>query len=370
MKKSYKKKAVRVDINQKITNLFLDQLKAGVAPLQQTYQETDFREFTSFYSEKSYKGINIVLLWLAKQANQLQSNGFLTFNQATEIAGISSEQIKDARDKSKPKVTLQSINHPLAGQKSIGFVVYQSPLYKDKNGATWIKKEKDGNIRKEPTSYEIRSEGIKQIWTSNSHSVWSVDQMSNIPQKWLEKRNNAGTIINKDVNEGTQNERLRELAQNLIKKNGIKVVTGESPDYDEKRDVIVMPKINDFVSDSSFYRSLIHQLVHWTGHKDRLNRDFDKTYGENSNIENIAQEELIAEMGSAFMCQKSGLDSFTSSNLEYHTSMMSPWIGLLENNNKALVFAASKAEKSVDYLIKSLDNELVLDKENSNDLKL
>lgn len=361
MNKGYKKKGVVADINEKITNLFIDKLQKGQIPWLSPYQSTDFNEFTSFASGKPFKGINRVLLWIAKQEHQLESNALLTFNQATDISGITKEQMLDVRDPSKKDVTLESVNHPLAGQKSVGFIVYNSPIYKDANGKIWSKREAGGKVRKEPTQAEQEKENIEKSWITKSYSVWSVDQMAHIPERWQEKRNNAGKVINKDTIEGTSSERIRDSVQALIKKNGIKVITGESPDYDIDRDVIVMPKINDFVSDNSFYRTLLHQVVHWTGHKDRLDRRLNSVYGENVSLKSVAQEELVAELGSAFLCQKLGLDSFASSNLEHHASMISPWISLMESNKKAITFAASKAEKALDYLSLSLENKLTND---------
>jgi antirestriction protein ArdC len=362
MPKPYKKKALKVDVNQKITDKFLEKIKSGTPLVQKTFESTDFLEFTSFHSGNAYKGINRLLLRMYKEEHQFKSNGFLTFNQATDIAGISEKDMAAVRDKKNKDVTLSSVKHPLLGQKSVGFIVFQSPIYKDKQGVTWNERDAKGRVRN-PTPKEIKEKELSQIWVSRTHAVWNVDQMSHIPEKWLEKRNNAGTVINQDTLAGSPNERLRDLAQALIKKNKIKVVVGSEPDYDASKDVIVMPKLDDFVSDNSFYRSLLHQVAHWTGHKDRLDRNFDTVYGANSTVDKIAQEELVAEFASAFMCEKSGLDSFASSNLEYHASMMNPWISLLEGNNKSVLFAASRAEKISEYLTKSLDNEITLDKE-------
>jgi antirestriction protein ArdC len=362
-------KGVNMTPNEEITKAYVDLLKSGISPMQKSYQDADFREYTSFYSGKPYKGYNRISLGMSKEANQLYSNAFLTFNQATKIAGISPQQIQDVRDRKKPSVTLESINHPLAGQKKVGFVVYVSDIYM-KGDAVWSKTEDDGSVRTKPTYKEIKDENIKKERVEEKHFLWSMDQMSYIPKTWTDKRKNKENEISKLIVGDNSNERLRELAKTLIKKNEIKVVTGESPDYDEKRDVIIMPKINYFVSDSSFYRSLVHQIVHWTGHKDRLNRSINKLSENNSKIEDIAREELIVEMGSAFMCQSAGVDSFTSSNLENHVSMINSWLNLLENDSQALVSSATSAEKSASYLIKSLSNEVAIKNERLNGFNL
>jgi len=359
MTSTYKKRAYLTDVNKRVTEVITGKLKDGQLPWLSPYRSSDYTEFTSFFKDESFKGLNKVLLWIAKQEHQLQSNAFLTFNQASEIAGIPPEKVADTRDPKKPDVTLKSINHPLAGQISVGFIVYNSPkfTYVEKDGTTktWSKKGSNGKVRKFPTSSEIKEQSIKKEWTTRSYKVWSLDQMAYLPEKWLERRNDV--VTEKEVADPSNEVKIKQAVQSLIKKNSIKVVTGEKPHYDVSRDVIVMPKINEFVSDSSFYRALLHQVVHWTGGNGRLNR----VSNNNPMAEDVAKEELVAELGTAFMCQKLGIDSFASSNLEHHDAMINPWIKLMEDDSKAITFAASRAEKSMNFLVKSLEREVKIE---------
>ncbi len=366
MNRNFQKKRVDVDASQKASELVLNKLKSGQIPWAFPYQSNDYTEFTSLSNGEPYKGINKVLLWIAKQENQLQSNGFITFSQATKMSGIDGKTMGDVRSKKKPEVTLKSVNHPLANEKSVGHVVVNTLRYKNAEGELW--KPKAGG-KQRPSKEEIKNEGLKETWLSNIHRVWSVDQMSHIPEKYQAKLDKAKESLQQDqYSVRNQDEKIKSVVQSIIQKSGIKVVTGEKPSYDHDRDVIIMPKINSFVSDSSFYRALVHQIVHWTGHKDRLNRNLGGISFEDSTSSRLASEELVAELGTAFLCQKLGMNSFTSSNLEYHDSMITSWIKLIEQGNDVLKIAASRADKSMNYLIKTLEMEVK--KENTQELSL
>lgn len=358
MTNGYKKKGNEVDIDKTVSDVIVGKLKAGQIPWLSPHRSNDFREFSSPATDLPFKGVNRILLWITKQENQLQSNGFITLNQAATASGIDAQKMKDVRDYSKKEVTLESINHPLAGQNPVGFAVFSNPVYKRKDGSLWSKKEADGRIRKVPNKDDYKQDEISKEWVSRSYQLWSLDQLSFTPELWRQKREAAVMDDAQKSLGDTQDSRLRIAVQGLIRKNDIRVVTGESPDYDRDRDVILMPKIDSFVSDSSFYRSLLHQIVHWTGHQDRLNRKFDKFYGDSTSVQSVAQEELVAELGTAFLCQKLGIDSFTSSNLEYHESMTRAWVGLIEENPKVITFASSQAEKALNYLSISLERNL------------
>lgn len=364
--RSYKKKAVKVDINKKVTDIILAQLKEGVLPWKQPYVNTDFPSLTRYHSGEPYKGINTVLLWIAKQQHQFQSNGFLTFNQATEVAGIDKDTLAKVRDKKNKDFTLESINHPLAGQKSSAFVVFNSPIYKDANNKTWGKTLSDGTVRRQPTRQEIAQEDIKTIWVSKTYATWNIDQMSYIPEKWHEKRNNAGKVFNEDILNSTQDERIKALVDDLIQKNGIKIKHSDrTPFLDLDTNVIYMPKIQEFVSDSSYYKTLAHELSHWSGSKNNLDRGFDKFINGTASPKELAMEELIAELTSCFLAQKIGVDGISSTSIEGHTRYIKTWIDLLGDNEKAITFAASAAEKACNFLTRSLEMKVELNNDDN-----
>ncbi len=340
----YKKKTKvkKENIYKKITDGILAELKGGKIPWVQSGETADVNRFTNFSTDKGYRGINVLLLMMAKQANQFDSNYFLTFNQATAVAGISDEKMQDVRNK-RTKTSLQSVEHPLVGQKSCATVVFNSPLYRDEKGKKWFKKEPDGKTRFRPTNKEIKDENIQVSWIARSTPVWNLNQMSNVPEKWLEKRIPEKTQIIR-----SQNELLRESAQDLIKSLNLKVQKGDAPSYNRDTDVIHMPEISSFISDDDYFRNLIHEVGHWTGHQSRLDRKYGE-YGDQT----YAKEELIAELTSAFICHDYGVDSFSSTQFEEHTSYIASWIGLLENSDREMMIASSQAEKAIDLIART-----------------
>jgi antirestriction protein ArdC len=117
--------------------------------------------------------------------------------------------------------------------------------------------------------------------------------------------------------------------------------------YKPKQDVIDVPEINDFPIVGEYYSTLFHEMVHSTGHPDRLNRpgvaNFD-TFGS----EQYSKEELIAEMGAAMLCGNAGIDHTT---IENSASYIGSWLRKLENDPKLVVQAASQAQKAADLIL-------------------
>ena len=119
--------------------------------------------------------------------------------------------------------------------------------------------------------------------------------------------------------------------------------------YSPDRDVIHMPYHNTFRSDESYYSTLFHELIHSTGHTQRLDRQ-DIFGAENMKRENYAFEELVAEIGCALLCYHTG--NFTEDVEQNSIAYLQGWRSRLNNNDNWLMSAASKAEKAVNYLLK------------------
>ncbi|PSB68600.1 antirestriction protein [filamentous cyanobacterium CCP1] len=114
--------------------------------------------------------------------------------------------------------------------------------------------------------------------------------------------------------------------------------------YSITHDYVQMPPLEAFHDAESYYATLGHEMVHWTRHEQRLNRDFGrKQWGD----EGYAQEELVAEMGAAFLC--AALD-ITPEVRNDHAAYIDSWLKVLRDDKRALFKAASYAQKAVDYL--------------------
>ena len=99
--------------------------------------------------------------------------------------------------------------------------------------------------------------------------------------------------------------------------------------------------VRAFKGADHFYNVAFHELTHWTGHKSRLDRDLKNRFG----ARNYAAEELIAELGAAFLCAEFGFDGDVR-NAGYIAS----WIELLKADKRAFFTACSNASKAADYL--------------------
>lgn len=117
--------------------------------------------------------------------------------------------------------------------------------------------------------------------------------------------------------------------------------------YVPSLDRINVPQIKTFDKPEEYYSTLFHEMVHSTGHKSRLNRPgFEKVAAFGS--ETYSFEELVAEIGAAFLCGHSGIEQET---LDNSASYISHWKRLLQNDSKVIVKAASQAQKAADYVL-------------------
>ena len=112
-------------------------------------------------------------------------------------------------------------------------------------------------------------------------------------------------------------------------------------------DLVNMPNSNLFRSDEEYYSTLFHELIHSTGHASRLNRaELSKINMLKSH--DYSKEELVAEMGSAFLCGRCGI---TPKVIENQAAYIQGWLKRLQNNRKWLIYAAAKAQKAADFIL-------------------
>lgn len=122
---------------------------------------------------------------------------------------------------------------------------------------------------------------------------------------------------------------------------------GNSASYSPQLDTISMPAQESFESPEAYYATLFHEMTHSTGAEKRLSREgitnFDK-FGSHK----YSLEELVAEMGSSFLCGEAGILDTTFDN---STSYIQHWIGKLQSNPKWVVQAGGQAAKAADFII-------------------
>ena len=105
-----------------------------------------------------------------------------------------------------------------------------------------------------------------------------------------------------------------------------------------------MPPFERFADPEAYYATLAHECVHWTRHPTRLDRDFGrKRWGD----EGYAREELVAELGAAFLCADLGLALTPRRD---HADYIGDWLAVLRNDRRFIVSAAAHAQRAADYL--------------------
>ena len=122
---------------------------------------------------------------------------------------------------------------------------------------------------------------------------------------------------------------------------------GDRAFYRQWTDEVHMPKREAFVSSEEFYSTLLHELVHSTGHRERLNRK-TLTDGTPFGSPTYTREELVAEMGAAFLCAEAGIEDPTIDN---SAAYIAGWLSFLRSDPKALVVAGAQAQKAADHVL-------------------
>jgi len=272
------------NLQAEITQRILTHLRNGVAPWRRPWSGAASGAMPrNAISGRGYSGCNVPLLWCAAQERGFESPKWLTFKQALEAGG-----------------------NVRKGEKG-NMVVYVS---------TFDKRNEEGEIDRIPFL--------------KAFTVFNVAQCDGVTD--------ADSPI--PVNPETRNELAEEFA----------VATGASITYAEPRayfrpatDTVNLPKFENFCSASEFYSTMFHELTHWSGAETRLNRTMGKRFGDNA----YSAEELVAELGSAFLCAEFGFDNDV---IENQSAYIDHWIKVLTDHEAMFTAAASKASQAVSFM--------------------
>jgi antirestriction protein ArdC len=162
-------------------------------------------------------------------------------------------------------------------------------------------------------------------------TVFNTDQCENLPAEL--------TSALPPVPEGL----ILPHAEALIAASGADFrLGGDRAFYSTVHDFIQVPRPEAYFEHINWHRTAIHELGHWAGAAHRLGRDLSGSFGSKK----YAQEELIAEMTSAFVC--ASLDIVPTVR---HADYIGSWAEVLREDDRAIVRAASAASKAADYLL-------------------
>jgi len=178
---------------------------------------------------------------------------------------------------------------------------------------------------------ETRPGKKKQIPFLRYYRVWNIDQ----------------TTIEYEVPDTPEQIKIppaEEFISNLPEEPRIGY---GAPSYAPHSDTISIPKVSDMVSPERYYKSLFHELVHWTGSSSRLSREgITQAVSFGSDI--YAYEELIAECGAAFCCALTGTQTEETHKTE--AAYLKNWVSVLKQNPRWIIKAASEAQKAVNWM--------------------
>ncbi|AFO71643.1 antirestriction protein [Caulobacter phage Ccr2] len=294
---------VKVDLYQKITDKIITALDAGVRPWLKPWSapggaSAGMAIYPRRVTGQRYTGINVVLLWAAAQERGYTNPTWMTYNQARDLGG----QVRK-------------------GEKS-ELIVYASKFKKT---------EKDANGK----------DVERMIPFLKSYLVFNVEQIDGLPERFYQKPAPAPAT---PAEEAKRVLERNAAVEKFFAATGAEVRHGgHRAFFSPHLDFIQMPQFDAFRDEESYYATLGHEFVHWTGREDRLNREFGKRFGD----EAYAAEELVAELGSAFLCAILGL---TPEVREDHASYVASWLKVLKGDKRFIFTAASLAQKAVDHL--------------------
>ena len=285
------------DIYQRVTNEMITALEKGTPPWRKPWKgsndgDSHLLGLPLRSNGVPYSGVNIVLLWAAKEENDYTSNRWMTYQQAKEVGG----QVRK-------------------GEKGTT-IVYANKFTKTESDA-------DGK------------ETEKQIAFLKTYTVFNVGQVDGLPENLQE------TVSPPPEEESGRIEQLETFYRALP---ATVHHAGNRAYYNIGTDRIVLPPFTAFTTPEAYYAVRGHETIHWTGHKTRLEREgLGKRYGTKS----YAFEELIAELGASFLCAAQGIYHATRDD---HASYLGEWLSLLKDDKKVIFRAAAEAQRAVSYV--------------------
>jgi antirestriction protein ArdC len=283
------------DIYKTITDQIITELKNGVRPWVQPWSQTPGLNIpANAVSGRPYSGVNTLLLWTARRHGWPQPR-FLTFKQALEAGG-----------------------HVRKGEHGQHVVFV-----------------KDLHVR-EPDEEDPRIVRMLKTYT-----VFNIAQCDELPARLMAPPRG----FNSDQRDVLIDEFITATGAKIREEAFLNVAA-----YIHSYDVIALPAFASFRGRAEYCATLFHELIHWTGHPSRLDRQLGARFG----LQSKAAEELIAELGAAFLCAEFSIDGFIP-----HAAYIEDYLTLLEDDPKAIFTAASKAQAAIDFLRQQILAELL-----------
>jgi antirestriction protein ArdC len=296
---------LRADVYARVTDRIVEDLARGVRPWAKPWAASAGQERARITlplrsNGTPYRGVNVLLLWGAALDGGFSSPMWMTYRQAQELGG----QVRKGETGS--------------------LVVFANRVTKTETGD-------DG------------ADVEREIPVMKGYTVFNVEQIDGLPDRYR-PRPAPLPDAGEPVAPGAPAIEPHAVAEAFFAETGADFRHGGvQAFYVPARDLIQLPPVAAFRDAEAYAATKAHELVHWTGHPSRNARVFGKRFGDHA----YAFEELVAELGAAFLCAYLGV---TPEIREDHAAYLAHWLQVLQQDKRAIFTAATHAQRAVDYL--------------------
>lgn len=291
-----KEKSPRIDIYARITETIVADLEKGVRPWMKPWSASGLEGRITRplrHTGEPYTGINVLLLWSESIAHGFEAPLWMTYRQAGQIGA----QVR----KGETGAT----------------VVYASRFTKTETDSRGDEVERDIPFLK-------------------TYTVFNCDQIDGLPDQYYHR---PDRIID-PVSRIEHADRFFENTGAVIRHGGTKAFFASASDH------IQMPPFESFRDAESYVAVLSHEATHWTAPAHRVGRDLSRYHKDRTER---AREELIAELGSCFLCADLGIVPELEPRPD-HASYLHSWLRVLKDDKRAIFQAAAHAQRAVTFL--------------------
>jgi antirestriction protein ArdC len=284
----------RVSLYDEVTARIVAELEAGRVPWVQPWGTSGAVNPSlprNGLTARSYSGVNVLILWGAVIAHGYPSQSWLTFRQALEAGG-------NVRKAERGTTVVYADRFTPEAEKERARATGE-----DAKAVPFLKRFTVFNV--------AQCEGLRPGLAADP---------APLPER-----------------------QIVPVAEAVIAASGIDFrIGGDRAFYVPSHDFVQVPPQPAFFEQINYYRTALHELTHATGHSSRLGRDLANSFG----TKGYAREELVAEMGSAFLCAALGIQPTVR-----HADYLASWLEVLREDNRAIFRAASAASKAADWLL-------------------
>lgn len=296
--------AEKLSPQDRITNRIIADLEAGVATWKCPWDRLGSGlTLPTRANGEIYQGINVLMLWATAGERGYRAQRWMTYRQAKALGG----QVRKGETGT--------------------LVVYF--------GQSSAKGDDDGGDDGEGRSFRFLK----------GYPVFNVEQIDGLPAEFYPP------VV--PITQDRIHERRPKIDSFLDATGAVIQWKGDQAFYSPGPDHIRLPELALFKDVEHAYATAMHELVHWTGAKHRLDREFGKRFGDNR----YAMEELVAELGAAFLGAHFGL---RPDHITNHSQYIGHWLSILKGDNRAIFTAAGQAQKAVDYVLDKVGMKTVV----------